>query len=62
MHYCQFRLVCKKKTRKVKLNISQLALTKLVQTGEHQTGMEEVPSSILTEGNFLLNLLLLSKT
>ena len=33
---------------KAKLNIPQLALAKLAQKGEHQTGMAEVPSSIPT--------------
>ena len=36
---------------KVKLNISQLALVKLAQTGEHQTGMEKILSSTPTGGN-----------
>ena len=34
--------------QRVKLNISQLAPAKLAQTGEHQTGIEEIPSSTPT--------------
>ena len=36
------------------LNISQLALAKLAQLGEHQTAMAEDPGSIPTRGNFLM--------
>ena len=32
-----------------------LALTKLIQTGEHQTGMAEVPSSVITGSHLLFN-------
>ena len=39
---------------KMKLNISQLALAKLAQSGRHQSRprTQEVPGSIPTEGNF----------
>ena len=36
--------------------ISQLAhVTKLAQTGQHETRMDEIPSSIPDEGNFFVD-------
>ena len=47
----------------VTLNIPQLALAKLALTGEYQTEMEEVLSSISTGGNlFFAEFILLSST
>ena len=44
--------IVQKSQTKVKLNISQLALAKLAQSGRHQSRTQEVPGSIPTEGNF----------
>ena len=41
---------------KVKFNISQLTIAKLAQLGKASSGSQEVLGSILTGGNFLLNL------
>ena len=41
---------------KINLNIPQLTLAKVTQSCRHQSRTKEVPGSIPTGGNFLLNL------
>ena len=43
---------------KVKLNIPQLTLARLAQTGRHQSGSQEVPGLTPTEGNIFAKFIL----
>ena len=46
----------------MKLNIPQLTLAKLGQLSRNQSGLQEVPGSILTGGNFSAEIILLFTT
>ena len=43
---------------KVKLNIPQLTLAKLAQSGRYQSGSQNVPGAVPARGNFIAELIL----